>query len=63
MIKYIYEDQKGRPRICPVCGREFRPAPEHVYVIGPPSARKPVCSYTCMRVWERGKAAKKKRKG
>lgn len=59
MVEYITDDQKGKPTRCPICGEIFRPAPQHVYVIGPPSACKPVCSYTCMRVWERGKVAKK----
>ena len=63
MDEYIVDSQKGKPTHCPICGGIFRPAPQHIYAIGTPSKRKPVCSYTCMRVWERGKAAKKKRKG
>lgn len=46
MVEYITDDQKGKPTRCPICGETFRPAPQHIYAIGSPSARKPVCSYT-----------------
>ncbi len=59
MTEYITDDQKGKPTRCPICGEIFRPAQQHIYVIGPPSAGKPVCSNTCMRAWERSKIAKK----
>lgn len=61
MVEYITDDQKGKPTRCPICGETFRPAPQHIYAIGSPSARKPGCSYTCMRDWERGKVAKKQK--
>lgn len=61
MVEYITDDQKGKPTRCPICGETFRPAPQHIYAIGSPSTRKPVCSYTCMRAWERGKVAKKQK--
>lgn len=63
MVEYIVDSQKGKPTRCPICGETFRPAPQHIYAIGSPSMRKTVCSYTCMRAWERGQTAKNKRKG
>lgn len=48
---------------CPVCGEEFIPAPEHIYNIKPPNRpRKLVCSYHCMRAWEKEKERKKNAK-
>lgn len=37
---------------CPVCGKEFLPAPEHSYYISN-NKLKLVCSYTCARKWEK----------
>lgn len=38
---------------CPVCGKKFKPAPEHALKIGAEGSRKLVCSYNCMRAWEK----------
>ena len=38
---------------CPVCGELFAPAEEHSYYIEH-NKRKLVCTYTCMRKWEKG---------
>ena len=40
---------------CPVCGELFKPAEEHSYHIEY-NKRKLVCTYTCMRKWEKGEA-------
>lgn len=38
---------------CPVCGKMFTPAPEHALKIGEAFSSKKVCSYSCMRKWEK----------
>lgn len=43
-------------RICPICGKEFSPAPEHSYYING-NKLKLVCSYTCVRKWEKNPKA------
>ena len=53
------EDYKNRMSICPICKKEFIPAPEHAWKI---RSDKLVCSYTCMRVWERVRYSKKSKK-
>lgn len=41
-------------RTCPICGKEFLPAAQHSWKIGNHEWRKElVCSYTCMRKWEK----------
>ncbi len=46
---------------CPICGKEFLPAGQHYWKIGDiPSKEQLVCTYSCMRKWE--KLPKKKRK-
>lgn len=48
-------------QICPICGKEFLPASQHYWRIGDvPSRERLVCSYSCMRKWE--KTPKNKRK-
>ena len=43
--------------VCPICGKGFVPAVEHYWKIGSYSCfdvrNTPVCSYTCMRAWEK----------
>ncbi len=53
-IDTIVEEQKQKERRCPVCGKVFRPAPEHVWKIGKDRENNYVCTYTCMRRVERG---------
>lgn len=60
-------------KTCPVCGEKFYPAPMHSYKVGNSAHNKLVCSYSCMRKYERehghtdfyqsaiGKVAKKRR--
>ena len=43
-------DYKFVMKKCPICGKDFHPAPQHIYKI---SGNKVVCSYTCMRAWEK----------
>lgn len=38
---------------CPVCQKMFAPAPEHSLKIGDTIHAKKVCSYSCMRKWEK----------
>ena len=39
---------------CPVCGKMYFPAGEHAWRIGEYGERgKRVCSYSCMRKWEK----------
>lgn len=38
---------------CPVCGKKFKPAPEHALKIGGEESRRIVCSYSCMRKYEK----------
>lgn len=43
-------------RVCPICGKEFIPAPQHVYRY----MDKVYCSWTCFRKVERGKQGRGK---
>ena len=45
--------------ICPICKKEFSAAPEHAWKIGYKANPKLVCSYSCMRKWERSHGRKK----
>lgn len=38
---------------CAVCGKKFKPAPEHALKIGAEGSRNLVCSYSCMRKYEK----------
>lgn len=38
---------------CPICKKKFAPAVEHAWKIGNVANSKLVCSYSCMREWER----------
>lgn len=38
---------------CPICGKMFLPASEHAWRIGRGQKSGFVCSYTCMRKWEK----------
>lgn len=44
-------NNKSNKIICPVCGKEFSPAPEHSYHLD--NKEKLVCSYNCERQWEK----------
>lgn len=46
-------------KVCPICKKKFAPAPSHYYKI---SYERLVCSYSCMRVWEREQEAKRRRR-
>ena len=48
---------------CPVCGKAFVPAPLHAWKIDISYCQtKRVCTYSCMRVWEKGEGANGKPK-
>ena len=47
-------------RVCPVCGKEFIPAPQHVYKVTKWSP--PVCSYHCMMDGRRKRDARRQKK-
>lgn len=40
-------------RACPICGKMFHPMPDHSLRIGGEGSRQLVCSYSCMRKWEK----------
>lgn len=52
-----------KERICPICGKNFIPAPYHYWKINSTTAQSLdgdpitfgtlVCTYTCMRKWEK----------
>lgn len=41
---------------CPICGKRFIPAPEHIYKIPNGGSYKYVCSWGCQRKYERKKS-------
>ncbi len=48
---------------CPICGKMFVPAPQHYWKIQTGYYEyKKVCTYSCMRVWERKEEANGNRK-
>lgn len=53
MMDFIVDSQKRKARACPVCGQKFRPAPQHAWTITRRTMPELVCSYSCMRAWER----------
>lgn len=57
------ESTEARIKICPICGKRFIPAPEHYWKIGTgeydmETRNRLVCSYSCMRVWEKEQMVK-----
>lgn len=38
---------------CPICKKQFLPAPLHQWKIKKNGVKVKVCSYSCMRVWEK----------
>lgn len=66
MADAYYESLK-KTRTCPICGKKYVPAPEHMWKIGNWDGNTGeritrVCSYTCMRKWEKEQKAYDKRK-
>ena len=53
MNNFFNEDEKDRIQ-CPVCGKMFKPAPQHIYHIKN-NKKNYCCSWTCMRNWEKHK--------
>ena len=49
----FYHSENEARKTCPVCGKAFAPAPEHAYYIKNNRSIL-VCSYTCMRKWDKG---------
>jgi hypothetical protein len=67
MGKYLdeYYQKHCLPIECPICGKKFIPAPEHYWKIGNygmESRDERVCSYSCMRKWEKEQEAEIKAK-
>ena len=65
MSDFISRDRKEEIK-CPVCGKMFNAAPEHSYTIGYGEKRgknkkRLVCTYSCMRKWEKEQAEKPKK--
>ena len=52
MNSFYHSENEGR-MTCPVCGKKFDPAPEHAYHIKR-GQKNFVCSWSCMRKWEKG---------
>lgn len=46
-------------KVCPICKRKFAPAPSHYWKI---NYDRLVCSYSCMRAWERVQEANRRRR-
>jgi YHS domain-containing protein len=44
------EDWKAGSKECPICGKTFYPAPEHLYKLVIKGKTYHYCSYTCYRV-------------
>lgn len=61
MTWYKWYKESKLPK-CPICAKEFVPAPEHAWKIGTDKQNRLVCSYTCMRKWERENYGEKRRK-
>lgn len=55
----FYVSDNSSKIICPICGKEFKPAPEHIYYIGK-SRSNFVCSWSCMRKWEKSDVEERK---
>lgn len=47
-MSHFVSDSESGARQCPVCGKMFKPAPEHAYYIGKNRGNF-CCSWTCMR--------------
>ena len=59
MSGFMSSNDKGEIE-CPVCGEMFKAADEHSYKIGK-NRNKLVCTYSCMRKWEKGEVKKPKK--
>ena len=57
-MNHFNGDDETPKRQCPVCGKMFKPAPEHIYHIGK-NKRNLCCSWNCMRNWEKNKTTVK----
>lgn len=45
---------------CPICGKEFHATPERGWRIGETVTSQRVCSYSCMRKWEKQSGFKRR---
>lgn len=62
-----YFESLKRTEECPICGKKFVPAAQHMWKIGgwgniSGERREVVCSYSCMRKWEKEQGVKDKRR-
>lgn len=48
--------------VCPVCKKKYYAAPDHAWKIGSGAGRR-VCSYSCMRKWEKANKFKTRDEG
>lgn len=48
-----YEPLEGAEQRCPVCKKIFYSTPVHAYKIQVKNVKKKVCSYSCVRKWEK----------
>lgn len=66
-MAYDFYESLKKTSTCPICGKHFVPAPEHMWKIGnwcdiEEIRVQKVCSYTCMRKWEKEQEAMGKMK-
>lgn len=57
-----YNDEFMESEICPCCGKEFVPAPQHSYKVKIGRGDTLVCSYSCVRFWEKEQENSRKRR-
>lgn len=51
--RYSYSSMSIEEVVCPICGKTFCPSVYHQWTIKKHWYWIPVCSYTCMRKWDR----------
>lgn len=47
------QENKSGIKICPICGKKFIPAVNHIYKVYVGRTYKKVCSWSCQRKWEK----------
>lgn len=60
MRQNLTEGRREKHIKCPICKKKFMPASMHAYHISNPNThwKRLVCSYHCVRAWERKQDAK-----
>lgn len=59
--KRVYTKSQLTVERCPICGKEYVPAPYHVYHV--PASKARVCTYKCQLIAEQRHEATKKKPG